>query len=285
MRYNSRMTRRIALVGTASSGVSAPYDDPSFEIWGVSARAAYVTRADRWFELHRLDGEPQDWADKWRETLRGFTHDVELLMLYPEANLGPRVTAYPHDRIVARFGTYFMTSTFSWMMALALDEMCPAGGNWEPGEIGLFGVDMEYGTEYRQQRAGLRHFIDMARVMGVTVTRLASGGLAYEPVPYPLWQDDPLLNKLALRNRETKDKLGRFDKSIRMTRTMIAQNQALIDEIEAVGKSGYDAAARVAALRKELAGLMETSSQLSRDIVHWEAVDAEQQWLDDFLQP
>ena len=141
--------RRIALVGTTNSGAQAPFDDQSFDIWGVSARAVYVTRADRWFELHRLDGEPKEWADNWRKTVKKFSHDVELMMFYPEPDLGPKVVTYPAERITARFGTYFMTSTFSWMMALAIDEMCPVSKKWKPGEIALYGVEMEYGTEYR----------------------------------------------------------------------------------------------------------------------------------------
>src|SRR3990167_8308310 len=163
--------RKIALVGTASSGAGAPYDDLSFEIWGVSARAAYVTRANRWFELHRLDGEPPEWAASWRKTIADFTHDIgEVLMFWPEYKLAQKVTAYPYQQIADRFGTYFMTSSFSWMMALAIDEMRPLDKDGYPvafhngDEISIFGVDMEHGTEYQKQRTGFRHFIDIARL-------------------------------------------------------------------------------------------------------------------------
>jgi hypothetical protein len=275
--------RRIALVGTASSGCRAPYHDTSWEIWGVSARAAYVTRANRWFELHRLDGEPEDWANKWRETLKGFARDIpEVIMMYPEPGLAPKVTAYPFDRITARFGTYFMTSTFAWMMALALDELRPVDGKAVDGEIAIYGVDMEYGTEYRQQRSGFRHFIDVARVMGVPVTRLADGGLAFEPVPYPMWQDDPLLAKVTLRQGSTKSKIETLNESLRATRTLIAQNKAVIAELDNPAK---DPVERRAYLAKETDKLLATSAQLSKDVVHWTAIDEEQSWLADYLQP
>lgn len=278
--------RRIALVGTASSGSAAPYHDPSWEIWGVSARASYVTRADRWFELHRLDGEPEDWAALWRTEMKAkVTHDCTLYMLYPEPDLGPRVVSYPHDHIVARFGTYFMTSTFAWMMAMAIDELRPQNGEPVPGEIGIWGVEMEYGTEYRQQRAGFRHFIEIAKFAGIAVTRLARGGLSYEPVPYPLWQDDPILNKNQFRRDQTKEKLDSFDASLRMTRTMIAQNRAAMDEATRSQETGYDASARIAALTKETDALMQTSNKLSRDILQCQGGYEEQCWLDDYLQP
>lgn len=279
--------RRVALVGTAGSSVHAPFDDKSWEIWGVSSRARHVTRAERWFELHRLDGEPPDWAANWRRTMKVFTHDIaEVLMLYPEPDLAPKVVAYPYEKIVARFGTFFMTSSFSWMMALAIDEMAPTGTMAEPGcEIGVFGVDMEYGTEYRQQRAGLRHFMALARALGIQVTYLASGGLAYDPVPYPMWQDDPLLSKVTLRNKTARENIDQFNESLRLTRTMIAQNKAVRGAIDQMQLPGWDPAQRLRELDRELEGLMSTSASLSKDIVHWSAVDEEQNWIRDYLQP
>ena len=88
-------------------------------------------------------------------------------------------------------------------MALAIAELRPKDGPPVEGEIGIWGVEMEHGTEYREQRVGFRHFIDLAKEIGIPVTRLVSGGLAYEPVPSPFWQDDPLLSKLAKRTQET----------------------------------------------------------------------------------
>lgn len=277
--------RKIALVGTASSATAAPYNDESWEIWGVATRAQFVTRANRWFELHRIEGEGEDWAENWRKSLKAFSHDVELLMFYPEPNLGPKVSTYPTERITQRFGTYFMTSSFAWMIALAIDELRPEKGKPVKGEIGIWGVEMEYGTEYREQRAGFRHFIDLARVMGIGITRLAGGGLAYEPVPYPLWQDDPLLTKLAIRTKVVQDSLARFDKSIRLTRTQIAQNNAVMQELGRLEQADYDVPARLAELEKETAGLMEMSGNLSKDIVRNEAYLEEQQWLKDYLSP
>ena len=280
--------RRIAMVGTASSGAKAPFGDPSWEIWGVSSRHKHVTRANRWFELHRLDGEDQNWARQWRAALKGFTGDIpELLMLYPEPDLAPKVTQYPYQRIIDRFGSFFNTSSFSWMMGLALDEMVPQGTVAKPGEceIAVYGVDMEYGTEYRHQRVGLRHYIDVARVLGVSVTRLANSGLAYEPVPYPMWQDDPLLGKLSLRSAQTRDNIKNFDDSLRLTRTMIAQNHAVRGSIEQSIQPSWDPQQRLKELDRELEGLIKTSQQLSKDVVHWTAVDEEQSWLFDYLQP
>ena len=277
--------RKIALIGTAATGVDAPYHDESWEIWGVATRAAYVTRATRWFELHRIEGEGPEWAAQWRKSLKDYVHDCELLMMYPEFDLGPRVTPYPSEAITGRFGTYFMTSSFAWIMALAIHELRPLEGEPVEGAIGVWGVDMEYGTEYRQQRGGMHHFLDMARVLGIGVTRIVTGGLAYEPVPYPMWQDDPLLNKAELRQRETAEELAKLGKSIRMTRSMLAQNRAVKQEVSDMAFPKYDAKARMKEIDKEYHDLLSTSSDLSKSIVSLEGIGEEQRWLIDYLQP
>lgn len=274
------------MVGTTSSGSLAPFDDLAWEIWGVSQRAKYVTRATRWFELHRLDGEPPGWAAAWRAAVKGFIGDVELIMMYPEPELAKTVTSYPHKAIVERFGTYFMTSTFSWMMAKAIDELRPIGQPEIEGEIAIYGVDMEYGTEYRQQRSGFQHFIHLAKALGITVTRLADSGLAYDPVPYPMWQDDPLLSKLTLRNDGVKKKLRELDSGRHATQTMMAQCAAVIDIIEkSKAQPGFDWDKKLEENQKRLIALTNTSSETSRQIVNLEGQDSEQQWLSDYLQP
>ena len=276
--------RRIALVGTTRTGALAPYHDESFEIWGVSARADYVTRANRWFELHRLDGEPEDWANKWRETIKTFSHDVELLMFYPEPDLGPKVGLYPAERITQRFGSYFMTSSFAWMMALAIDELRPLKGKSVPGEIAVYGVEMEYGTEYTQQRAGFRHFIGLAKILGIEVTLSASSGLAYEPVPYPIWQDDPLMNALDKRKARTRQNLATLDTSIKRIRTLISQNKFAIETLNSL--PGTKAVAvRIAELEAETESLIGDSAAISRDIVLNEGMSEEQGWIGDYLTP
>lgn len=279
--------RKIALIGTAPSGAEAPFGDESWEIWGVASRMQYVTRADRWFELHRLSGESPDFQRNWRKDIRRFSSEVELYMFYPEPDLGPKVIPYPYQHIVDRFGTYFMTSSFSWMLAMAIDELRPVNAAPEEGMLGVWGVDMEYGTEYRQQRAGFKHFVDLARAWCIPVTRFLDSGLSFEPVPYPLWQDDPLQNKLTSRMRENRAQIEKLNTSLRHTRSMIAQNRMVISELKALLPT-LDAASvgkRITALDKELDRLMDTSATLSKDIVHHDAIDEEQRWLDDYLSP
>lgn len=271
--------RKIAMVGTADSGSLAPYDDPSYEIWGVSSRMPYVTRADRWFEIHRLSGEAGEWMALWRKDLGVLAEQTDLYMLFPM----PGAIPYPFDRITERFGTYFMTSSFSWMMALAIDELRPADGDPVDGEISIYGVDMEYGTEWAQQRAGFRHFLDLARAWDIGITRLAASGLSYEPVPYPMWQDDPLINKLDKRQVESRNAIANHEKALSSTRTLAASTAAILDEMSKFEGEGYDIGSRRKALEKELTALTETADTIEKDIIRWTSVEGEQSWLRDYL--
>jgi len=284
--------RKIAMVGTTKTGERAPFHDESWEIWGVSNRNKCVTRATRWFELHRLDGEPEGWANAWRVKMKDVLSDIpELYMMYPEFDVHPSVKVYPHERIIDRFGTFFMTSTFSWMMALAIDELRPLGGKPVPGRIAIYGVEMEYGTEYRQQRAGLRHFMALAEFAGIPVGRLADGGLAMEPVPYPMWQDDPQLNKFEARKKESHEALESLNRTRGQTKRLAAENLALLRELkqmeERTGFKGVGkyVASRSASLHKELNALEDTLDKLDIEMATLRGQHEEQCFVLDYLQP
>ena len=272
--------RKIALVGTADSGVYAPFDDESWEIWGVAAKAGYITRVDRWYEIHRLEGESKEWIDHWRRQASTLDENTHLYMHYPISGFGETIYAYPVDEIVDRFGTYFMTSSFAWMMAHAIHELCPPEQDWIPGEIAIYGVDMESGPEYRQQRSGFQHFIGLAKCLNINITRLASSGIAYEPTPYPMWQDDPLLNKLDKRQKVSKNFLLHLDKCKTKTLLLIAQNQAVIASLKQFSPQEHKEIERV---ENELHELESNLRIIEDDLILWGGIEDEQQYFRDYL--
>lgn len=285
------MSRKIALIGTASSGAKGPFKDATWECWGVSSRAPYFARADRWFEIHNLNGEPQDWADKWREQMKATLADVPVIyMIYPEPIL-PSVQRFPVDAMVDRFGSFFMSSTFSWMMAQAIDEMAPLDANGRPtiapvgSEIAVFGVDMEYGTEYAEQRAGFRHFMELAKSLGIAVTRLTSTGLSYDPIPYPMIQDDPLLAKLAMRTTEAANKRAAYNDSLMRLQEMQASNRAVRTMIGQTMQEGWNPAAVTKMLEDEYEAVDKSIVTISKDLVFLDGTLAEQSWLAGYLRP
>ena len=285
---NEHLPRKIAMVGTAGSRINAPFDDESYEIWGVGGRGS-APRATRWYELHSLRAESPKWVADWCKELRDtVTRDCDLFMIYPRDDCGPRVKPYPTERILARFGSFHMTSSFSWMMAHAIDEMVPSGSAAPPGSlIEVWGVDMEYGTEYVQQRAGFRAFMSIAHALGITVLRPAESGLSYDPVPYPMWQDDPMLCKVNLILDRIKRSMASKDNDLRKIRTMLAQSRAVMEEVQACVAAGaaYNPEARIASLATEVDGLTQSSANISREIALLEGQSEAYHHWRDYIQP
>lgn len=274
--------RRIALVGTAPSSVHAPFADESWEIWGVGFRGEHFTRADRWFELHRLDGLRD--GPEWRPLLEKWAKDCELVMMWPEP-LGPKVTQYPLDAVKDRFGTFFMTSSFAWMLALVLHEHL-AGQT--VAEIGVWGVDMEFGTEHREQRAGFRHFLALARFAGLPTRLLVNSGVIYEPVPYPFWQDCPQLEKLKRRKTGIEAEMQAKQRALDATSGRLSQIRASVSELRGIaGSDGVVArySERITALEREEKGLAETAPGLRADVAYCRGALEEIDWHVDYLKP
>lgn len=261
---------RIALVGTTDSAKLAPFKDFSWQIWGVGGRREWVVRADRWYEVHRLAGESEEWVENWREQAKLLT-DTDIYMHYPEAGFG-NMKPYPVEKIMQKYGTHFLTSSFAWMMAHAIDEIQEKG---VAGEIGIWGIDMEAGSEYLQQREGLHHFIDLARVLGIKITRLASSGIAHEPIPYPMWQDDPLLNKLDKRQLHAREQMMNLDDSIALTKRLVAENMAVI--------ASLDNPPKLKKIEAETRELNKTLETMKEDLLYWDGVESEQQFFRDYI--
>lgn len=262
--------RRVALVGTAPSSAHAPFDDPSWEIWGVGFRGEHFTRADRWFELHRIEGD--DDGQEWVDLLKTWSHDCAVWMIWP-LPVGKNVIQYPHQKIAGKYGTFFLTSSFGWMIALAIEEGVD--------EIGVWGVDMEYGTEYREQRAGVRHFMALAKFAGIKVTVLLNGGVAYEPVPYPFWIDDPLLQKLKYRRERLSEEKAVRDRACASTLERLSQIGAITAELGKIRGTSK----RIAELEGEARGMQTHLPGLQKDASWSEGAIAEIEWMEDFLKP
>lgn len=276
--------RKIALVGTAPSGRFAPFNDLTWELWGVGLRANYFTRANRWYEIHRLDGEEPGWAAEWRNLMKAWSHECDIYMFYPE-DIGPKIVKFDPAPLIARFGQYFMTSSFSWMMAQAMIET-----NVE--EIGIWGVDMEYGTEYRQQRVGLRHFIEVAKILGIKVTRVSSSGIAYEPIPYPFWMDDPLMSKVQLRHKKYIEKRTEIAYSVERLANQMVRAEGAVEQFRSLLKSEAISTEMRQVIVDRVTSLDGIANDTRRtltierdDLKKTEGALEELDWLEDYLQP
>jgi hypothetical protein len=165
--------KKVAIVGCASSKDEAPFDDDSFEIWGVNNLFHLIPRADRWFEIHELTQEGELYKRRGKVDFRG--ENVKKYMkglgdwaaknncpvyMQKEWDIIPTSKAYPIQEVLEKFGNYF-TNTISYEIALAILE------GFE--EIHIYGVDMAVDTEYFHQRPSCEYFIGLAMGMGIKV--------------------------------------------------------------------------------------------------------------------
>jgi hypothetical protein len=171
-----RPEKKVAIVGCSDSKHLAPFDDPSFEIWGVNNLFPHLPEIKgqaRWFEIHELTHDGKEHLRRGNNEFRGQRVDDYLKQLGDWAKerncpiytqrqweLMPTSTPYPLQEIIAKFGNYF-TNTISYEIALAIHEGFT--------EIHVYGVDMAVGTEYNHQRPSCEYFLGIAVALGIKV--------------------------------------------------------------------------------------------------------------------
>lgn len=233
---------KIALVGSAPSSVHlAPYMDASYstwlqgkpapqfppsdaidddwEIWGVSPGVFGVAlRLTRWFEVHRWEPGKSWFSPEYCQFLREFRGQVYTGGVVPEI---PNHVVYPIERVEAEFSAYFLHSSLSLMLAVAILEieddrrkMIAAAGGAQPNAgmqawlsarddmIGLWGVDMAANEEYGDQRSGCHFFILEALRRGIKVYVPPESCLLRPKPVYGLSEWDHSYIKATARMRE-----------------------------------------------------------------------------------
>jgi hypothetical protein len=234
---------KIALAGTAHTSSQAPFADPAWEIWGCSPNQQ-LERWDRWFELHdpELLREPSHALYlKW---LGEQTKPIYIQKPMPEI---PNGVVYPAQKVAERFGTWFLTSTVAFMLALALMEF--------PDEIALYGIEMAAKGEYASQKPGCRFFIQTARLIGIKVwapkgCEIMEDGFLYG---YP---DARLMlrEKALIRRKELLERIA----TLNSTHTQLLTEQLLLRGRLEITIPDEDVRAR-------LAQVIATDNQLERE--------------------
>lgn len=215
---------KIALIGTApSSRMLAPYNDPSWKIWSCSpGNMGVVPRVDAWFEIHGnlLWPEHKSYGEPYIEWLNKQTFPVYM----QDNSLVPRAMPLPKSDLVDKFGKFFFTSSFAWMMAMAIDQ----GAN----EIALFGIDMASRDEYILQRPGFAFFKYVAEQKGIKVWAPNESDIMQPPGLYGFSDVSPFGRKIASREKELKDRLGQMVPQRDQMNHNIAYLQGALEDLD-----------------------------------------------------
>lgn len=171
-----RQRDKVAIVGFAKPHRDrAPYDDDSWEIWGVNDGWSFVPkgRATRWFDMHSPD------IYEWRmrrsqghlDWMRQFDGQIYLHEARPDV---PGSVRYPLEAVIANIRAPYLTSSIAYMQGLAL----LLGFK----HIGIWGVDMGHDSEYADQRPCCELLLGIALARGVTIELPAETPLMKGPL-------------------------------------------------------------------------------------------------------
>ncbi len=223
---------KIALLGSApSSAKLAPFDDPTWSIWGCSPGLYPVAkRVDSWFEMHRWEpgiaGKPESqvpWFSpeyvQWMGNLK-----CPVYMHEPVKEI-PTSVAYPIEKVLDDHGPYFFNSSLSYMAALALDNPAVT-------EIGFWGVDMSATEEYMTQRLGCHYFITEAFKNGVIVHVPPESDLMQPRPLYGLGESSPYAVKHLARQRELQARLAGAQNTFEQAKQEVMFLNGAIDNIK-----------------------------------------------------
>lgn len=245
--------KKIAIVGSAPSSVRlAPYNDPTWALWGCSPGVYGVAPYGRmhvWWEIHRWEpptaGDPTNAANKgwfspeYVQYLQEFKGPV--MMAGPDPDVVQPVVAIPNsvrvpfEDYVARYGRYFFTSSMAYMLVHAIEAILAARAARdvpEPGEaIGLWGVDMAASSEYAFQRPGCQHFIGLATSLGIAIILPPESDLMQPPTLYGIGEYNPRQQKLLARKGEMEQQISHWTNTITNAQQQLAHVKGAYDNL------------------------------------------------------
>lgn len=209
---------KVAIVGFTPSRKLAPWDDESFEIWGLNALYDYddVKRATRWFDLHKRDIIDEKRIAWYRDA----PIPVYLQRAWDDI---PGSLRFPKEEIEEEFGRYF-TNSISWMIACAA---------WmEFAEIHVYGVDMATDLEYRYQRPNLEYIIGLMEGRGIKMHVPDTSDLLKATHQYGFGSDSGLRAKAKEKMAHHIEKKQSIAQQIEQKRAEIRQLQQAMATFE-----------------------------------------------------
>lgn len=151
--------KKVAILGKLSTKYKAPFDDKSWDIWGLNRRAMEtLPRVDLWFDLH----------------FKPFTPGQD----FTRAN-------FPFEEIDKMLGGHYFNNTVSYLIAYAILQGYK--------EIALYGMAFDNAAERKiGQYGNVRELIFFAKGRGVKVTAPADPVMVKE---YPQYTKEYVANK------------------------------------------------------------------------------------------
>lgn len=169
------VVKKIGITGTTPSRMQAPFDDPDWHFMTIGPGGHDVTRWDDLFEVHG----PSTWPKEFEAYLNALKAAEPPKRVFTTVAIPdwPANVVMPRERWFDTYGRCWFSSSIAYCIVQAVEDGAT--------DIGLWGIDLEAGEEYRVQWIGCRHFIDLFRDRGIRFHMPAGCGLLRDPTPYP----------------------------------------------------------------------------------------------------
>lgn len=199
---------KVAIVGFAPSWHLAPYDDESFDIWGINELylQAVNRRFTHWFEIHDPKS-PSKNVEKHQNWLRNCKIPLYMQQHFEEY---PMSIPYPRDKVKAMVNENFIlegcgskytdfSNQITWMIFFAIYIGYK--------EIHVYGVDMAQQSEHSWQRSSCQFALGLAAGKGIKILIPKTSELCKFPRDYGFETDNA--------NRHlTKERINSLNKMI-----------------------------------------------------------------------
>jgi hypothetical protein len=256
--------KKVAIIGTApASRMEAPWQDESWEIWGLS-HDAKLPRVTRWYELHNIERKLRKDADYWGWLQQ--EHDFPIYLTKTDDRI-PSGRQFPFDAIRDKYRTYFC-SQVDLMIAHALLE--------DAAEVRLYGIDMAQNSEYAHQRKSAEYWLGFCEGHGVKIEVPATSPLLKSRGVYGI--DDAVDEFAALfaaRDKELNEKLAAKQAEAQQASAIAMQLSGAITELERLSAASVDAAdqrmqhmfgPRINELRQQAEHAVRAKNQAENDV-------------------
>lgn len=216
--------KKICILGTAPQWQMAPFDDPSWEIWGIFGVSLVNKRLTRLYEIHDKaiidqmvaahSPDGRYWKVAGALGANFITKDA-----FPQC---PESTRYDFDAKIKKYGKYFASSG-AWLLADAIDQ--------DPEEISILGINMAADEEYAHQKPSMTYLIGWARAAGIKITTPLSSELLTLTHQYGLEQPPRFHAAMAQRKLELNGQLGAHKQNLLNAQLSIASIEGALNQL------------------------------------------------------
>jgi hypothetical protein len=163
----------IGIVAFGATKMLVNWDSPEWSYWSMNdSYAIFAKRLGKLFEMHPIKHytDPVQYTPDHEARMASFAAGT-VMLAFPNPKI-PNADVYPLDKILARFGRRYFTSSITYMIPYAImtieKSLRDGDGIYAP-RIGMWGCDMGLTSEYAKERSCTEYWLAKAEGAGIEV--------------------------------------------------------------------------------------------------------------------